>query len=174
MHKCEKTLQCLLSAFSVHERECWSATEIGFDSAERTAGTDQAKLNTFVEWRNKNGEIKLASHRTALTRHTLTVITTEVYRSGFFIKSRSRKSVHSVQYNLHWNVNNTTMRPGSIHGCIMYPNCLEYKSVLYCQTVVKQLVLTCRSITRVVNHVGQMCLLAYQRAHPVIQYAHAM
>ena len=48
MEKCEKTLYHRLSAFSVHECERWSALEIGFDSAERTAGIDRAKLNTSV------------------------------------------------------------------------------------------------------------------------------
>ena len=63
--KRETTLQCRLSAFSVHECECWSAQEIGIGSAERTAGTDKAKLNTTVRRQVKNGRVKSALHRTA-------------------------------------------------------------------------------------------------------------
>lgn len=65
IQKRETTLQCRLSAFSVHECECWSAQEIGFDSAERTAGTDRAKLNTTVRRQLKNGRVTSALHRTA-------------------------------------------------------------------------------------------------------------
>lgn len=57
MHKCETTLQHPLSAFSVHECEWWSTQETGIDSAERTAGTDKAKLNTAVGRQLKNGGV---------------------------------------------------------------------------------------------------------------------
>ena len=64
------------------------SSKIGIDSAERTAGKDEAKLNSESDG-YKNGDLKLASHRTAASRwYVLTVIATEVYRSGFFIKLR--------------------------------------------------------------------------------------
>ena len=63
--KCEKTLQCFPPAFSVHECEKWSFQGMGCDSAERTAGTDIAKLNTTVRRQLKNGRVISALHRTA-------------------------------------------------------------------------------------------------------------
>lgn len=58
--KCETTLQCCLSALSVHECEQWLALEIGFNLAERTARIDRAKLNTTVRRQVKNGGVKSA------------------------------------------------------------------------------------------------------------------
>ncbi len=60
VQKCETTLQCCLSAFSVHECEQWLAQEIGFNLAERTARTNIAKLNTTVRRQVKNGGVKSA------------------------------------------------------------------------------------------------------------------
>ena len=58
--KCETTLQCCLSAFSVHECEQWLAQEIGFNLAERTARTNVAKLNTTARRQVKNGGLNPA------------------------------------------------------------------------------------------------------------------
>ena len=40
--------------------ECWSAQEVGIDSAERTAGRDKAKLNSPVRRQGKNGSVRTA------------------------------------------------------------------------------------------------------------------
>lgn len=45
---------------SEKEREEWSPNEVGFDSAERTAGRDTAKLNTIVRRQFKNGSVRTA------------------------------------------------------------------------------------------------------------------
>ena len=57
-YKCETTLQRSLSAFSVHECEQRLAQEIGINSAERTAGTSKAKLNTLEERRGEKRQGK--------------------------------------------------------------------------------------------------------------------
>ena len=107
VQKCETTLQCCLSAFSVHECEQWLAQEIGFNLAERTARTNVAKLNTTVRRQVKNGGVKSAQHRTAtIVGIYQWLFITGVYQVRILHKidiSKSASFVYTYQYGYYYH-----------------------------------------------------------------------